>query len=51
MVFVEICKFTEVAGKSDKIFANVLNKFRFGTVDENNQDLMKARFIDQSDKN
>ena len=42
---------TEVVRKSDQVFVNLLNNVRFATVDENTGKLLKARLIDQSDKN
>ena len=42
---------TEVAGKSDQTFANVLNNVLLSTEDENTERLLNTIFIDQSDKN
>ena len=41
---------TEVIKQSDQTFFNVLSSIHYGTADENTE-LLKARFIDQSDKN
>ena len=42
---------TEVARQNDQTFINVLNKVCLSTVSENIEKLLKARFINQSDKN
>ena len=42
---------TEVVRQSDQIFVNVLNNTRLGAAHENTAKLLKARFIDQSEKN
>lgn len=41
---------TEVVRKSAQAIGNVLNSARLGIVDENTEKLLKARFIDKSDK-
>ena len=41
----------EVVGQSDLTSFNVLNSVHFGNVDESSEKLLKARFIEQSDKN
>ena len=43
---------TEVVSQNDQTFVDILCKsVRLGTVDENTDKLLKARFIGQSDKN
>ena len=46
-----LCKYaelTEILWQNDKLFINLLNKVRVGSIDD---DVLKARFIHKSDDN
>ena len=42
---------TEVLGQNDKLFINLLHKVRVGNIDDDVGNLLKARFIYESDEN
>ena len=42
---------TEVVGQNDKLFIDLLNKVRVGNIDDDVENLLKARFIRESDEN
>ena len=42
---------TEVLGQNDKLFINLLHKVRVGNIDDDVGNLLKARFIYESDGN
>ena len=42
---------TEIVIQSEQTFVNVLNSVHLDAIDENTENLLKARFIDQPDKN
>ena len=42
---------TEVVRQNDKLFINLLNKVRAGTINDDVEDLLNERFICESDEN
>ena len=42
---------SEVVRENDKVFIKLLSKFRFGSIDDNVEKLIKARFIHESGEN
>ena len=42
---------TEVVIQNDKLFIDLLNKFRVGKINDDVENLLKARFIHESDEN